>query len=377
MLAVLPKQPKFAGFVNSYFPNVNLVLSSPAEAGSPLKPELDGHRRRREIKRRNRTLSQPVAFALLIIGGFVASASLAVAQSGNQFVEPIFRVDHEVAAGQPTQVASRIAVAKPQPPFDLSQLPGEHPLMPALRVAKQSLQTIDTRIRDYNAIMMKQERIDGELMPKEVAFIKVRHQPFGVYMYFLGESKGRECLYNDMPDGTKGKLIARDCGFKKRLGKFTLDPEGAIAMKGQKYPIMKLGLRELTNELVTVASNDVQFGECEVRHGQGTMEGRSITWLEVVHPRAATELPLLQGASLHRQRAASASPLQRLHLAQDPWRAARIGRVVHLPKTQRQQRLHRPGFRPQQSRVLQVAKTKHAFKKQTSPGRKPRVFCAL
>lgn len=231
--------------------------------------------------------SRAQTFAALLVASSVACPVLAQQSSLQQpghFVEPIVRIAHEEAAGQPTQVASRIAVAKAPAPFDLTQLQGEHPLMPALRVAKQSLQTIDSRIRDYNAVVMKQERIDGELMPKEVAYIKVRHQPFGVYMFFLGENKGRECIYNTMPDGSKGKLVARDCGFKKRLGKFTLDPEGALAMKGQKYPIMKLGLRELTKELVTVASNDVQFGECEVKNGQGTMEGRAITWLEVIHP---------------------------------------------------------------------------------------------
>lgn len=231
--------------------------------------------------RRNRFLNLSGSLALLLAATMVASVS---AQQNGQLIEPIVRIDHEQPANQPTQVASRIAVAKTSPPIDLTQLQGEHPLMPALRVAKQSMETIDTRIRDYNAIMMKQERIDGELAPKEVAFIKVRHQPFGVYMYFLGQSKGRECIYNDKPDGSKGDLVARDCGFRGRLGKFTLDPEGNLAMKNQKYPIMKLGLRELTKELITVASNDVKYGECEVTSGQGTMEGRSITWLKVVHP---------------------------------------------------------------------------------------------
>ena len=231
--------------------------------------------------RKNRSLIRPRTIALLLVSS-VASPALALELS--TLVEPVLRIAHEAPAGQATQVASRIAVAKTQPPFDLTQLSDEHPLMPALRMAKQSMQTIDTRIHDYNAILIKQERVDGTLMPKEVAYVKVRHQPFSVYMYFLGENKGRECLYNSTTSDDPGKLIARDCGFKKRLGKFTLDPEAPLAMRGQKYPIMKLGLRELTNELITVASKDIQFQECEVRHGQGTMEGRAITWLEVVHP---------------------------------------------------------------------------------------------
>jgi len=246
-------------------------------------------RRNEETEQENRVMHNRFqicrgVFALLLASGVAVPGSAAEAQHPDSLIEPIYRVANETKPGEPAQVASRIPVAKPQAPFDLTQKPGEHPLMPALRVAKSSLQTIDSRVRDYNAVMMKQERINGELADKEVAFVKVRHQPFSVYMYFLGANKGREVLYNDLPDGSKGKLVARDCGWKKRFGAVELDPEGGLAMKGQKYPIMKLGLRELTQELVTVASNDVKFGECEVRNGQGTMEGRPITWLEVVHP---------------------------------------------------------------------------------------------
>ncbi|MCA9237324.1 MAG: DUF1571 domain-containing protein [Planctomycetales bacterium] len=218
----------------------------------------------------------------------LATTPLARAQQ-DRWVEPIMRVAHEEPA--PTQVASRIVPGTPAPgaPFDLTQRPGEHPLMPALRLAKGSLATIDNTIRDYSAIMYKQERIDGELMDQEVAYIKVRHQPYSVYMFFLAPNKGRECMYVEGPNGTNGKLLARDCGFRRKLGVFELDPNGRLAMKGQKYPITKLGVKALTDELVMVASNDVQFGECEVQHlqtelGPKTGVKRPVTLLDVTHP---------------------------------------------------------------------------------------------
>lgn len=232
---------------------------------------------------------------MLAAAGAVLGASVARAQQAHQqdqWTQPILRVAHEEPAAQ---VASRI-VPDSQPggsPFNLTQLPGEHPLMPALRIAKESLTTIDQSIRDYTAIMYKQERIDGELLPREVAYIKVRHQPFSVYMFFLAPNKGRECMYVEGPNGTNGKLLARDCGFRRKLGVFELDPNGRLAMKDQKYPITKLGVKALTSELVTVASNDVQFGECTVQHvqtelGPKTGPKRPVTLLEVTHPVART-----------------------------------------------------------------------------------------
>jgi hypothetical protein len=206
---------------------------------------------------------------------------LVQAQVGQGLVEPIHRVAHEQPA---EQLASRIAPPAVQVPFNLAQQPGEHPLMPALRVATKALSHIDSNIQGYTATMVKQERIGGVLGEQEAAFIKVRHQPFGVYMFFLKPNQGQECLYIDAPDGSKGMLQARGAGFKRRLGVFELDPEGSLAMKGQKYPIMKLGVRKLTTELIDVATADSKFGECEVHTSQCTMQDRPVTMIEVVHP---------------------------------------------------------------------------------------------
>ena len=244
------------------------------------------------------TFVKPTSILLVAVIGF-APASPVAAQLASGLTQPIYRVAHEEPVAEPAQqeqqqqptsetpqLAARIAPATSSPPkISLEkQDPNEHPLMPALRVAQNGLQWIDGNIHDYTAVLRKQERIDGELMDEEVAYIKVRHKPFAVYMYFLSPHKGRECLYNAAPDGGKGVLVARDCGWRRRIGKVELDPEGGLAMKGQKYPIMKLGIRELTSELIKVATNDVQFAECEVKHAQGKMQGRPVTWIQVVHP---------------------------------------------------------------------------------------------
>lgn len=225
----------------------------------------------------------PVKLLLASVVSLSVAASLAAQQS--QLIEPIHRVENaQPAATTPAQVASRIAPATSVGPIDLTPQPGEHPLLPAVRMAKDAVARIDATIQDYSAMLIKEERIDGTLNPKEVAFIKVRHQPFSVYCYFLQPHKGRECLYNSGPNNSKGILSARDCGFRRRLGVFDLDPEGRLAMAGQKYPIMKLGVRNLMEELAMVGSNDMAFQECEVETKQSAINGRACTLIEVVHP---------------------------------------------------------------------------------------------
>lgn len=240
-----------------------------------------------------RTLRQAAPALALAVSLLAGKSAPAQAPAGT--VEPVHRVANAAAVQtqQPTQVAARIAppadaAATAESPFDLTQRPGEHPLMPALRVAQDQVKHIDANIQDYSAILRKEERIDGELQEEEVAFVKVRHNPFSVYMFFLAPHKGRECLYVPGPNGEKGVLHARDSGFRKKLGVFELDPDGRLAMAGQKYPITKLGIRNLTTELITVASNDVNYGECEVRTLQTTIgtatDKRPVTVIEVVHP---------------------------------------------------------------------------------------------
>ncbi len=224
----------------------------------------------------------------LILGSVGTKTNAQQSAAVGQFVEPIFRVSHEEPAKGPPQLASRLTPPVVQSPFDLTQRPGEHPLMPALRMAQESLAHIDADIHDYNAVLIKQERINGELGEEQYAYVKVRHNPFGVYMFFLKPHKGRECLYNTGPGGEKGELYALDSGWKRRFGVLPFDPEGGMAMKGQKYPIMKIGIRELTKELVEIATKDVQFRECEVQASQRMFkvggDSRPVTLLEVTHP---------------------------------------------------------------------------------------------
>ena len=227
-------------------------------------------------------LTRQLPATLLLVGATCVAP--VVAQQPGQFQQPIYRVAHEQPVEKAPQMASRIAPPAPQAAFDLTQKPGEHPLMPALRVAQNGLASIDANIQDYSAVLYKQERIDGTLQDQEVAYVKIRHNPFSVYMFFVSPNKGREALYNQPMDGTIGKLVAMDCGFKRRLGKFELDPMGRLAMRGQKYPIMKLGVRNLTSELIEVATNDSKFGECEVRTAPSKINGRDVTLIEVTHP---------------------------------------------------------------------------------------------
>ncbi len=161
----------------------------------------------------------------------------------------------------------------------------EHPIMPALRWAKAGLPHIDA-IDDYCCTMVKQERVNGELKPAQHLFLKVRHRPFSVYVYFLTpeEERGQEAIY--VAGQNNGNLVAHAVGLRHKLvGAVSLKPDGMLAMQGARYPITNVGLANLVRELVAVGENDIQYGESEVAFFQGAkVNGRVCTCVEFKHP---------------------------------------------------------------------------------------------
>jgi hypothetical protein len=102
-------------------------------------------------------------------------------------------------------------------------------------------------------------------------------------MFFLKPFKGQEVLYVDGQN--EGNLLALAHNWQRKLGVVSLDPTGSLAMQGQKYPVTKLGIRNLTAELIQVAENDVKFGECEFKYSYNAkINDRPCTKLEVIHP---------------------------------------------------------------------------------------------
>jgi outer membrane lipoprotein-sorting protein len=165
----------------------------------------------------------------------------------------------------------------------------EHPLMPALRWAYDGTGNID-KISDYSATLVKRERLADKLGEYQHMFVKVRHKPFSVYMFFISPSKikGQEVIFVDGKND--GKMWAHTVGFQDKLvGTVSIPPDGPIAMKDQRYPLTELGILNLTKRLVQVAEKDIKYGECEVKFFKNAKikqesGDRVCTCIQVKHP---------------------------------------------------------------------------------------------
>ena len=170
---------------------------------------------------------------------------------------------------------------------------GNHPLDPALAIAREGLERIRQNVRDYTATLIKRELINGRLSDYQYSFVKIRHRriengqvvvPFSVYLKFLKPRSvaGREVIWVEGRNG--GKLLAHEGGLKNLL-RFQLDPHGFVAMLGNRYPITEIGFLNLIEQLLHRGERERLHGECEVLfHNDARVDSRPCTMIEVVHP---------------------------------------------------------------------------------------------
>ena len=186
------------------------------------------------------------------------------------------------AVSVPAADAPKVAGIVQAPPVE------EHPLTPVIRWAERERPML-AAIRDYTALMDKQENIGGEVQEAQVMEIKVRHEPFSVYIKFRYPQRlnGQQAIF--VKGKNNDKLIAHGVGIQRIAGTQKLDPHGFLAMQGNKYPITEMGILNLVDKLLEVGHKDIKFGECEVAYHENVKFGtgdsaRECTVIQVKHP---------------------------------------------------------------------------------------------
>jgi len=213
--------------------------------------------------------------SLALTGGALAAAPLLADESADGLREPIHRV---------AKVNNPIPANGPA-----------HPLDPALLVAQTSLDRIRQTVDDYTATMIKRERIRGVLGDYEYMFSKIRNRkmegdqvkiPLSVYLKFLKPAniKGREVVWVEGKNGNK--LKAHEVAIIP-IPAVWLDPDGALAMRGNLHPIYDIGIENLVIKLIEKGQAVRKLGpeNCEVWTTEGAkVNDRICTVINVKHP---------------------------------------------------------------------------------------------
>ena len=173
-----------------------------------------------------------------------------------------------------------------------------HPLAPALNLARVRGAYLHEHVRDFTCLLVKRERINGQLHDYEYLATKVRREqrdgdqitkPFAIYAQYLGPKKvrGRQVLY--VQGENDGKMLVRKGGSRFNYITVKLQPNGAAAMRESRYPITELGLDSITQRFISQTLNDIRHdptGENSrvTFFHQASVENRPCLHIQVVHP---------------------------------------------------------------------------------------------
>ncbi len=114
-------------------------------------------------------------------------------------------------------------------------------------------------VEDYSGNFHKEERIGGDLLPRQDIAIKVQHKPhFAVYMKWQNGERGRQILYSDHYDD--GYMMVKFGGFKRMLPALKIDPKSSLAKAESRYPITDAGVLGMLHQIVADRDRDLRRG---------------------------------------------------------------------------------------------------------------------
>lgn len=151
-------------------------------------------------------------------------------------------------AGEPVRIASNAAAVE------------SSKLGPAIKIARTSLEKL-SEVKDYEATFIKKERFGRKLVEIPI-HVKVRHEPFSVYMHFGKPHEGREVIY--VAGKNEGRLLAHETGLKSIVGTLSLETDSRRAMEDNHYPITRFGMLNILESVIEQWEHDALLPGADV-----------------------------------------------------------------------------------------------------------------
>jgi hypothetical protein len=129
------------------------------------------------------------------------------------------------------------------PTSDIQQA-GATPMDYPLRLIAEAQQSFQGA-RDYTCLFVKQERIRGQLQPENLIDMKVRSQPFSVYLRWMKPQNlvGQEACY--VAGANKDMLRVHATGIAGTVGFMSVETTDPRVMQNNRHPITDAGIGKL------------------------------------------------------------------------------------------------------------------------------------
>ena len=194
-----------------------------------------------------------------------------------------------LGAGQPPTSAPPAAGPSAPRPMDqtaapAAPAPAAAPMDEPARLIREAQQAYKN-VRDYTCLLIKSESMNGKLPPESVMEMKVRVQPFSIYLRWLRPSSdaGQEVCY--VAGRNDGKIRVHPSGVLGAVGFVSLDPSDPRLRKASRRSINEAGIGN-TIERFARAWEDEEKRKLTtgVRVAEYEYNRRRCMRVETVHP---------------------------------------------------------------------------------------------
>ncbi len=138
-------------------------------------------------------------------------------------------------------------------------------------------------VKDYACLFIKRERLRGKIQPDNMVDMKVRTQPFSVYMRWLGpkDFEGQQACY---VVGRNGNMMrARGTGITGIAGFVTLDLRDPRVMENNRHTIGEAGIGNLITRVGQRWEQSKRANSTQFQIGEYTYNNRSCYRVESTH----------------------------------------------------------------------------------------------
>jgi hypothetical protein len=159
----------------------------------------------------------------------------------------------------------------------------QHPLIPFIKLAQESRDAI-AAVRDYEALFTKRELV-GRTMYTGQMQMKLRQQPFSVYLRFVDANNGREVIYAGSRYRNQLQAHEPPGSFRGIVGTVSLDPTAPQAMAEGRHPITQIGIQNMIQAQIDLWQKELKFGESDCKfYPNAKLQGTLCQVCEVTHP---------------------------------------------------------------------------------------------
>jgi hypothetical protein len=191
-----------------------------------------------------------------------------------------------LGAGQPPTSAPPASGPSAPRPTDSAAAPAApaSPMDEPIRLIREAQQAYKN-VRDYTCLLIKRESVNGVLPPENVIEMKVRTQPFSVYLRWLQprSEAGQEVCY--VAGRNDGKMRVHPSGVFGAVGFISLDPNDPRARKTSRRNITEAGIGNMIDRFARAWENERKSNlTTQVRVAEYEYNHRRCIRVETIHP---------------------------------------------------------------------------------------------